>query len=597
MEKMDSAMSRKTMERSVSPYLSTSLTHPVLRLTKLSNSPLNDIFEGNSSTTASGIPSATSLNAIADGIKAQVLNIIQDRDEASDQMMRELALRKKERNERDRMRELEQAKRDAFNLHKKEKAKERPMALGAHAVAKQDNGSNAGRATTSPLSPTLSQPPSASLQKPKDMDADSDEEDDEGPRRQPPPATAMQHYQYFGDDPTEFPDPTVYDIVEVTPDMTDDERRKIYSVAHFPPSDLIDLTAGIPPDRDFSSAKPTNQVTAQTFANYVEPYLRPLTQEDLAFLTERGDRSAIFEIPKRGLRHYKDQWAEEDGLMDLDGVLNGPKIPTNEARGGIEMMNDDVAESDEVSTGPVAARVLSLLRPVTRPLDEQNLNGTEMEIDTEAGAENGSKSQQPATRFPESTWKNVPPPIAQDYPTLDTRLVEELRHIGFLSSSDAPGFADVQDDEVTARLRYLQRELRRISILNGARKARVLELANERMASQEWQGIMDDLDTQLNQAYLKRNRNIGKGKKQVKGRPSVGTAMPLGSAMARGAGVGEPIRSLMERREQWNDLIGPVVDHGKVTIPKASIFDKENVGRLIKQEQENWVDDEDADDN
>ena len=45
--------------------------------------------------------------------------------------------------------------------------------------------------------------------------------------------------------------------------------------------------AGIPPDKDFSNAKPTNQVSANTFLAYIEPFVRPLTEEDMAFLKEK----------------------------------------------------------------------------------------------------------------------------------------------------------------------------------------------------------------------------------------------------------------------------------------------------------------------
>lgn len=69
--------------------------------------------------------------------------------------------------------------------------------------------------------------------------------------------------------------------------MTDDEKKEIYCVAQFPHDDLSNLIAGTPPDKDFSNAKPSNQVNANTFAAYVDPYLRPLTEEDMGFLKER----------------------------------------------------------------------------------------------------------------------------------------------------------------------------------------------------------------------------------------------------------------------------------------------------------------------
>ncbi len=105
--------------------------------------------------------------------------------------------------------------------------------------------------------------------------------------RQPPPAPSIAQYQTFGPDPLTYDDPTIYHIREVTDDLTDEEKKEIYCVAQFPHDDLSHLIAGTPPDKDFSNAKPTNQVNANTFAAYIEPYLRPLTEEDMAFLKER----------------------------------------------------------------------------------------------------------------------------------------------------------------------------------------------------------------------------------------------------------------------------------------------------------------------
>ncbi len=104
---------------------------------------------------------------------------------------------------------------------------------------------------------------------------------------QPPPAPSTIQFQTFGPDPLTFDDPTIYHIREVTDDMTEEEKNEIYCVTSFPQSDLSHLAAGTPPDKDFSNAKPTNQVNANTFAAYLEPYFRPITEEEMAFLRER----------------------------------------------------------------------------------------------------------------------------------------------------------------------------------------------------------------------------------------------------------------------------------------------------------------------
>lgn len=104
---------------------------------------------------------------------------------------------------------------------------------------------------------------------------------------QPEPAPEVPQYHVFGPDPLRFPDPTVYHIREVTPGMTDEEKKEIFSVADFPRDDLLHMMAGPPPDKDFSNTKPANQVSANTFATYIDSYVRPLTEEDINFLKEK----------------------------------------------------------------------------------------------------------------------------------------------------------------------------------------------------------------------------------------------------------------------------------------------------------------------
>jgi hypothetical protein len=151
-------------------------------------------------------------------------------------------------------------------------------------------------ATSSSISSPASQPP------PSLPDTGVQKEEPESPGsdtnpHQPPPAMPVQQFQLFGDDPSEYPDPTIYHIKEITPDMSEDEKKKIYCVAGYPDSDLHDQTPGTPPDQDFSNAKPSNQVNASTFANYVEPFIRPLTEEDRGFLTERVSSCTLPVVP------------------------------------------------------------------------------------------------------------------------------------------------------------------------------------------------------------------------------------------------------------------------------------------------------------
>lgn len=104
---------------------------------------------------------------------------------------------------------------------------------------------------------------------------------------QPPPASAIPQFQTFGADPSTYDDPTIYHLRDILPDMDEQEKKDILGVAVYPHDDLHDLTPGTPPDRDFTNAKPQHQVSATAFATYLEPFVRDITEEDLAFLRER----------------------------------------------------------------------------------------------------------------------------------------------------------------------------------------------------------------------------------------------------------------------------------------------------------------------
>lgn len=104
---------------------------------------------------------------------------------------------------------------------------------------------------------------------------------EEEEEEQPAPAPQVIIYEELVDDPS------AYEIGAVTLKTTVEEKKKIFSVANYPQIDITDLLPGDAPDEDFSRAKPTNQVAMNSFLTYVEPYFRPFTEEDLAFLRER----------------------------------------------------------------------------------------------------------------------------------------------------------------------------------------------------------------------------------------------------------------------------------------------------------------------
>lgn len=480
------------------------------------------------------------------------------------------------------------------------------------------NASRDPESASSSLSPVEQTTPVASIMDTKARSADADDSDSSDDH-QPPPAPTVAHVQTFGDDPSTFPDPTIYEIRQAKPGMSEEEIKEIYSVADYPHNDLRDLIPGTPPDKDFSNAKPSNQVQATTFATYLEPYFRPFTEEDLAFLRERGDRVSPFVIPRRGKKHYTEVWAEEDGAMAIDTPKQDrDKLPANQARGSIEDIDDSLAETDQVSAGPILSRLLATLRPEHRapPSDDKAItNGVSNGDYGLNGDMNGELHEPnllaideppppipPATYMPESsseTWKKATHPKL-DHAQVDERIKQELRHIGFLPFDEEPDFDGHFDDEIAARLRLLQAQLKEQAIINGARKARMMDLVKERMAHQEYTTILEDLDGQVQSAYMKRTRSMGKSKKTKRpggaggGSHFVGAA---GSGMAR-PGIGDMTKTLMERRKKWIDNIGPVFGNEKslgmvprVSDEGSSIFKPEDIAEYIKREREAWDED------
>ncbi|CAE7219300.1 hypothetical protein PTNB73_09908 [Pyrenophora teres f. teres] len=607
---------------------------------KKSETTVEEVLENGGN--GSQIPSGKQLLVMRDHVEKTVMKNAEARCTQSEGALRELMSLKKNRAPRERDRDKAAEDRDRKHKLKKVNAKhdddgKHPPVIGAHGVARQDGGDAKEHTETtlttasttlvtmpprrrrrlivklkvrgldafltqradnsSAISSPISQaPPSATGTGPADAPSPSGSD----VSHQPAPAPAVPQFQTFGPDPAKFDDPTIYHIRDVTPGMSIEERKEIYCVAEFPQEDLRDKIAGSPPDKDFSNAKPPSQVNATVFANYVEPYIRPLTEEDVAFLKERGDRVGPFVLPRRGQRHYKEIWAEEDGAMHIDS--NDQHPPPNVPRGAAEDITDDILETDQVSAGPLLSRLLATLRPEGRgnqnSHNEQNgVNGDAMDIDEGAGTQadaTNTNSLPAAAQLPDLVqpgWKASSQHARTDYAGMEDRVLMELKHYGLISDTDAESqsFDAHFDDEVAARLRFLQEELRKQSIINGARKQRLLELTEERIAQQEYNTIADDLDNQLNAAYLKRNRNIGKGKKQNK-RPggAGGGSHPVANAGISRPGVGEPIRTLMERRQQWINTIGPVVNFGKTGLPTETIFGEEKMKELENREVEIW---------
>lgn len=151
--------SRRTIERSVSPYLSTSLIHPTSLQTRWSDTPISDLFDEHTNGSQSTIPSAKSLTTISERIENAILEAFKLREERSHELMAEVSGRQKERTERDHQRNLEKARREDEKKHmlkknlspkKRDRDEVRPPVVGSHGLARQD-GKESTRTRGDPL--------------------------------------------------------------------------------------------------------------------------------------------------------------------------------------------------------------------------------------------------------------------------------------------------------------------------------------------------------------------------------------------------------------------------------------------------------------
>lgn len=151
-----------------------------------------------------------------------------------------------------------------------------------------------------------------------------------------------------------------------------------------------------------------------------------------------------------------------------------------------------------------------------------------------------------------------------------------------------------EDDEICHEMRILQRELRRVSYLNRAYKHRLYPIIQEQMAWQEYSHILEDLDKQVDQAYLRRTRanTRTKKKKSLAAHPPASAAAAAGTpGAAAGAGTGaagaaagvaansleqpQRLKALLDKRMKWITKIGPVFRSPQEMkrLPKTSVFE------------------------
>jgi transcriptional adapter 3 len=167
------------------------------------------------------------------------------------------------------------------------------------------------------------------------------------------------------------------------------------------------------------------------------------------------------------------------------------------------------------------------------------------------------------------------------------------------------------DDPIATALREAQRELRRVVALNKARKARLANIARDRLGYQEYLESRDAIDKSISNLYAKLQKKDApklskKKKKPLQGAAAAAHAAAVGATKGSIGGgdestpnylppcpaalgltpdednhltVNEQLKQLVETRRQWVDTVGSIFDEkerecpGRIYgLPQESIY-------------------------
>ena len=122
---------------------------------------------------------------------------------------------------------------------------------------------------------------------------------------------------------------------------------------------------------DFSKSKQPSQVLVTTFYTSIEPWLRPIKEEDIGFLQYTADEVEPFIMPKLG-RHYSVVWEEED-IANYGMPLPGTAAARPSTHAGPSnvlpkwepsTLSEPDLLTEERGHGPLTERVVSALIPM-----------------------------------------------------------------------------------------------------------------------------------------------------------------------------------------------------------------------------------------
>ncbi|KAL0073302.1 histone acetyltransferases subunit 3-domain-containing protein [Phycomyces blakesleeanus] len=307
---------------------------------------------------------------------------------------------------------------------------------------------------------------------------------------------------------------------------------------------------------DFIRVKQKDQVPILTFWQAVEPYFRPLAEADREFLLEKGDNTTPYSIPPLG-PYYADVWAEDDA--SIGNRQNSPHTRNESSSSSSSSsylppnrpLTGDCLLNNNLSCGRLTERLLSSLVK-EEPLNEQALENIKAE---ECLDWSFSQSYHQELKTELLTY----PP--EQVVMFEERLKRELRYAGLFSEDDVNWYT-MEDDQICAELRQLGRELKEQSRINEFRKKRLLQVVDQQLQYEQYRQVLDTLDTQVEQCYMKRFRTQKSKKRKAGSTPK--------------ATLSENAVYAMEKRRKWTTALGPIFGKKNCVMPTVSIYEDQS---------------------
>ena len=296
-----------------------------------------------------------------------------------------------------------------------------------------------------------------------------------------------------------------------------------------------------------SLPKPSQQIPTTTFWNYVDAFFKNITENDLEVLETDIDRDSpeAYLFPPIG-RPYQQVWVEEDKSF----MAHQPHgAATSEKKGRRVVREDDSGIGADLYCGPLTERLLAALQEEDIIYD---------------GIYDDESEEESTFKKSKSSKKSAPKDInREEVYCIEQRIRTELKFLGLLNNNTTPTEFIDDNDEVSLELKRLQNELRKVSVINLDRKDIVYERAIDEMGYQEYRNVLDELDKQVEQAFVRRQRLASKKKRK-------------GPLMT----VPDGLQLLLDKRRKLIQEFAPIFPPEIIGVPSYSIFDDEADGEI-----------------